>query len=56
MSSQEVIDIIGEADTVSKSESAGVGKMEIWHYQLGLKAISVTIINGKVFNKNWIEL
>ena len=54
MSAQEVIDIIREADTVSKSESREVGKMEIWHYQLGLKAISITFVNGKVFSKNWI--
>jgi hypothetical protein len=56
MTAEEVLQILGKADTTSESETPGLGKMEMWHYQLGTKAIDVFILDGKVESKNWTEI
>jgi hypothetical protein len=56
MTSEQVVEIMGKADSVSESEASGLGKMEMWHYQLGNKAIDVFILDGKVESKNWTEI
>ena len=56
MTEGEVISILGEPDSKSESDTPGVGHMAMWHYQLGMKAIDVWLINGSVNSKNWTEL
>ena len=56
MTTQDVIDIMGDDHTVSETEASGIGRMQLWSYQLGMTAINVTFINGKVYDKGWIEL
>lgn len=56
MTTGQVIAIIGDPDSKSETDNQSIGKMEMWHYQLGLKAINVTFIDGKVYDKTWIEL
>jgi hypothetical protein len=56
MTTEQVLQIMGKADSVSESDTPGIGKMEMWHYQLGNKAIDVFIFNGVVDSKNWTEI
>lgn len=56
MSAVQVESILGKPDSTSESELDGFGKTEMWHYQLGMKAIDVFLTNGKVSSKNWTEL
>jgi hypothetical protein len=56
MTAEQVLQIMGKADTSTESETPGFGKMELWHYQLGMKAIDVTLFNGRVYDKTWTEL
>jgi RNA polymerase subunit RPABC4/transcription elongation factor Spt4 len=56
MTTTQVSEIMGKSDMVSESETPGIGKMELWHYQLGTTAIDVTFFNGKVYDKTWTEL
>lgn len=58
MTKDQVETILGKANSVSESETPGVGKMEMHHYQktFETKAIDVTYLNGKVYNKNWTQL
>jgi hypothetical protein len=56
MTTEQVLEIMGKADSVSESDTPGVGKMEMWHYQLGNKAIDIFIFNGTVDSKNWTEI
>ena len=58
MTEQEVKDLLGEPTSTSESETPGVGKMILKHYQenLSLKAIDIYFLDGKVYMKNWTEL
>lgn len=58
MTKDQVESILGKATSISESETPGVGKMEMHHYQKGfdMKAIDVTYLNGKVYTKNWTDL
>lgn len=58
MTKEEVKALLGEATSISESETPGVGKMELYHYQktLDTKAITITFFNGKVYAKNWTQL
>jgi hypothetical protein len=56
MTTEQVLQIMGKADTSTESETSGFGKMELWHYQFGMKAIDVTLFNSQVYDKIWIEL
>jgi hypothetical protein len=56
MTYEQVTEIMGKADTSSESDMGELGKIELWHYQLGGKAIDVTFENGKVIDKSWIEI
>jgi hypothetical protein len=56
MTTEQVVTIMGKADTSSESDMGELGKMEIWHYQLGNKAIDVIFDNGKVSDKTWTEI
>jgi hypothetical protein len=56
MTYEQVTEIMGKADTSSESDMGELGKIELWHYQFGGKAIDVTFENGKVIDKSWIEI
>jgi hypothetical protein len=56
MTQEQVLEILGKADTSSESDMGELGKIELWHYQLGGKAIDVTFENGKVIDKSWTEI
>ena len=58
MSKSEVLSILGEPESVSESETSGLGTMELCHFQegLSLKAIDVYFVNGSVYMKNWTDL
>ncbi len=56
MAIAEVQTMMGKPDTVSESDTPGLGVMKLHHYQLGMKAIDVYFLNGKVYMKNWTEL
>jgi hypothetical protein len=58
MTKNEVFNILGSDAIISESETPGVGKMEMYHYQKGFstKAITITFINGEVYSKNWIDI
>jgi hypothetical protein len=56
MTYEQVTEIMGKADTSSESDMGEFGKIELWHYQLGGKAIDVTFENGVVIDKSWIEI
>lgn len=58
MTKEEVKKLLGEPTSVSESETPGVGKMELYHYQktFDTKAITITFFNGKVYTKNWTQL
>jgi hypothetical protein len=56
MTYEQVTEIMGKADTNSESDMGEFGKIELWHYQLGGKAIDVTFENGVVIDKSWIEI
>ncbi|MDR0231757.1 MAG: DUF3862 domain-containing protein [Dysgonamonadaceae bacterium] len=56
MNHEQVIEIMGEADSKSEIDMDEFGKTELWHWQLGTKAIDVTFENGKVANKSWVEI
>jgi len=56
MTLQQVKQIVGEADSVTETDAPGMGKMELWHYQLGNTAIDVTFIKGKVYTKSWVSI
>jgi hypothetical protein len=56
MTLEQVKEIMGEADMKSESDMGALGKMELWHYQLGGKAIDVTFEDGKVIDKSWTEI
>jgi len=60
MSKKEVVELLGKPGTQSESELEGM-KIEIMGYQSndgvgGAKAITITIQNGRVFDKTWTEL
>ena len=56
MTQEQVMEIMGKANMSSESDMGEFGKIELWHYQLGNKAIDVTFENGKVIDKSWIEI
>ncbi len=56
MTFEEVTEILGKADTKSETDMGEFGKMELWHFQLGYKAIDVFFEDGKVIDKSWTEL
>ena len=58
MTKADVEKILGKPTSVSESETPGLGKMELPHYQKGfeMEAIDVTYLNGKVYTKNWTDL
>lgn len=56
MTHEQVTEIMGKADTSSESDMGELGKIELWHYQLGGKAIDVTFESGKVIDKSWTEI
>ena len=60
MSKDEVVKLLGTPETQSESQMDGMN-MEIMHYQSndgtgGTKAITITILNGRLFDKTWTEL
>lgn len=58
MSEAQVQEMLGEPSSITESETPGVGKMILKHYQEGfsLKAIDIYFLDGKVYMKNWTEL
>jgi len=56
MDQSQVLEILGKANMLNETEMEGVGKLELWHYQLGNKAIDVTFQDGKVIDKSWTEI
>ncbi|GHU36135.1 hypothetical protein FACS1894172_18710 [Spirochaetia bacterium] len=56
MTQEQVLEVLGKADTSSESDMGELGKIELWHYQLGGKAIDVTFENGIVIDRSWIEI
>jgi hypothetical protein len=56
MTTDEVAEIMGKADMKSESDMGDFGKIELWHYQLGNKAIDVTFEDGQVIDKSWTEI
>ena len=56
MTQEQVTEIMGKANMTSESDMGDLGKIELWHYQLGNKAIDVTFENGRVFDKSWTEI
>ena len=56
MTTDEVAEIMGKADMKSESDMGDFGKYELWHYQLGNKAIDVTFEDGQVIDKSWTEI
>ena len=56
MTTSQVTDIMGKADMKSESDMGEFGKYEMWHFQLGNKAIDVTFQDGKVIDKSWVEI
>ena len=58
MTKEEVKAILGEPTSISESDTPGVGKMELNHYQEPLKFIGIDIyfLNDKVYMKNYTEL
>jgi len=56
MNKTQVIEILGNPESLAET-----GEIEILHYQSndafgGAKAISITIQNGRVFDKQWTEI
>lgn len=58
MTNEQVKDILGEPKSTTESETAGIGKSEMWHYQEGfsMKACSIIFMNGKVSSRTWTDL
>ena len=56
MTQEQVLEIMGKANMSSESDMGDLGKMEMWHYQLGNKAIDLIFENGKVIDKSWTEI
>lgn len=58
MTESEVQTILGEPESISESETPGVGTMILKHYQeaFSLKAIDIYFLDGKVYMKNWTQL
>ncbi len=56
MDKSKVSEILGKPASISETTISGLGKTEVWHYQLGMKAIMVTIRNGKVSSKTWTQI
>ena len=58
MTKEEVKAILGEPTSISESDTPGVGKMELNHYQEPLTFIGIDIyfLNDKVYMKNYTEL
>lgn len=58
MTEQEVKDLLGEPTMTSETETPGVGKMILNHYQetFSTQAIEIYFLNGKVYMKNYVEL
>ena len=56
MSSEQIINILGNPGSKTESNISGMGKMEYWHYQLGGKAIDVTLRRGKLSTKSWTQI
>ncbi|MDR1460506.1 MAG: outer membrane protein assembly factor BamE [Campylobacteraceae bacterium] len=56
MTQQEVINILGETDSISETYDPGFGSMKLWHYQSGMKGIGIYFLNGRVESKDWVEL
>lgn len=58
MTKEDVFLILGTDATISESETPGLGRLEIYHYQksLSTKAITVTFVNGTVYSKNWTDI
>lgn len=60
MTKEEVVKILGSPGTQAESDMMGT-KTEILHYQAndglgGAKAITITIQDGSVIDKQWTEL
>lgn len=58
MTEEQVKEILGEHESISESETPGLGIMVLKHYQepLTFKAIDVYFLDGKVYMKNWTDL
>lgn len=58
MTKDEVKAILGEPTSISESETPGVGKMELNHYQedFSFTGIYIYFLNDKVYMKNYAEL
>ncbi len=55
MTSAKIIEILGEPNSKIENDAEGLGKSEVWHYQLGMTVIMININNGRVVGKNWME-
>lgn len=58
MTKEQVEALLGKPTSVSESDTPGIGKMELYHYQktFETKAITITFLDGKVYTKNWTQL
>lgn len=57
MTKEKVIEILGSPTSTSENEIQGIGKTEMFHYQIGtLTGCEIYFSNGKVNMKNWTEL
>lgn len=58
MTEEQVKVILGEPESISESETPGVGKMVLKHYQeaFTFRAIDIYFLDGKVYMKNWTDL
>lgn len=58
MTKDEVKAILGDATSISESDTPGVGTMELNHYQedFSFTAIDIYFLNDKVYMKNYTEL
>ena len=58
MTKEDVKEILGEPSSISESQTPGVGKMELNHYQesFEFKGIDIYYLDEKVYMKNWTEL
>lgn len=58
MTKAEVKAILGEPESISESNTPGIGTMELNHYQESFSFVGIDIyyLNGKVYMKNYAEL
>lgn len=57
MTKEQVIEILGNPTSTSESEIQGIGKTEMYHYQVSiLTGCQIYFSNGKLTTKNWTEL